>query len=104
MVLIELSNAPVHQAMYIAPERSMAENLVESNRLYRQTALATGNGNLASVLDDLERVLLDVAHSPDELTPAQLHDIRERIEQQSLLFKLRILGTKLKAQEGAPLL
>jgi len=104
MVLIELANAPSNRAMDIAPERTMAENLVESNRLYRQTAMATGDSGIVAVLDDLERVLLDIAHSPDQLPAAQLDEIRQRMEQQNLLFKVRVLGTKLKAQEGAPIL
>jgi hypothetical protein len=104
MMLIELANAPANTALDIASERSVAENLVESNRLYRQTALATGDSNLAAVLDDLERLLIDIAHSPDQLTAAELDEIHQRIEAQQLLFKVRVLGTKLKAQQGAPLL
>ncbi len=104
MVLMELANAPAERTLYIAPERTMAANLVESNRLFRQTAMATGDTNVAAVLDDLERVLLDIAHSPDQLSATQLDEIRGRIETQGLLFKVRVLGTKLKAQDGAPLL
>src|SRR5256886_13088769 len=53
------------------------------------SALQEGDAALASVLDELERVLLDVAHSPEEVTPAQLDKIRQKIEAQGILFKVR---------------
>jgi len=53
----------------IATEQRRAEDLLQENRLYRQTALQEGDTGLASVLDELERVLLDVAHSPEQVTP-----------------------------------
>ena len=46
-------------------EQSRAEQLVAANRLYRQTAASTGDAAIASVLDDLERVLVDIAASPN---------------------------------------
>jgi hypothetical protein len=104
IMLIELANAPTDRPYEMGPERVLAENLVESNRLFRQTAMATGDQGILTVLDDLERVLIDIAHSPDQLQAEQLESIRRRMEQQNLLFKVRVLGTKLKAQEGAPLL
>jgi hypothetical protein len=78
--------------------------LLEENRLYRQTALEQGDGGLADVLDELERVLLDVAHGPQEVTPAQLETIRQRIEARGILFKVRVVGKELEQREesGAP--
>src|SRR5439155_17748131 len=62
MMLVELSNAeplgPAQKRVDISAEQHRAEDLLEENRLYRQTALKEGDANLASVLDDLERVLL----------------------------------------------
>ncbi len=40
---------------------------MHANRLYRQTAASSGDDRVVSLLDDLERVLLEVAHSPEEL-------------------------------------
>ena len=65
MVLAELDNAPDGKGkLDISGERRMAEDLLDDNRLYRQTARTTGDNSMASVLDDLERVLLEIAHSP----------------------------------------
>lgn len=97
MVLIELMNAGD-----LAGERDLAQSLVEANRLYRQTALQTGDAAIASVLDDLERVLLEVAHGPDGLDPAALKHLRERISGQGLLFKVRVVSTRLREQQDSP--
>jgi hypothetical protein len=106
MMLMELSNAEPPGAngkkVDISAEQHRAEDLLEENRLYRQTALQEGDAKLASVLDDLERVLLDVAHSPDDVTPAQLEAIRQRIESQGILFKVRVVGKELQQRQESP--
>jgi hypothetical protein len=86
----------------ISSERHRAEDLLEENRLYRQTALEQGDTGLANVLDELERVLLDVAHSPQQVTPAQLENIRQRIEARGILFKVRVVGEELQQRAEAP--
>src|SRR5258708_19156558 len=75
-MLVELSNAEPtdskQKQVNISAEQRRAEDLLEENRLYRQTALQAGDAGIASGLDVLEAVVLDVAHSPEEVTPAQL--------------------------------
>jgi hypothetical protein len=105
MMLVELSNAepanPSQKQVNIAAEQHRAEDLLEENRLYRQTALQEGDARLASVLDELERVLLDVAHSPENVTPAQLEKIRQKIEAQGILFKVRVVSKDLQQRQKA---
>jgi hypothetical protein len=104
-MLVELSNAepsnPAQKEVNISAEQHRAEDLLEENRLYRQTALQEGDTGLASVLDDLERVLLDVAHSPDEVTPKQLEAIRQKIEARGILFKVRVVSKELQQRQEA---
>jgi hypothetical protein len=104
-MLVELSNTePNNRAqkeINISAEQRRAEDLLEENRLYRQTALQEGDTGLASVLDDLERVLLDVAHSPDEVTPKQLEAIRQKIEARGILFKVRVVSKELQQRQEA---
>jgi hypothetical protein len=103
MVLIELANAEPQSTnqkrVNISGEQRRAEDLLDENRLYRQTALQQGDTALAGVLDELERVLLDVAHSPKDVTPAQLEAIRQRIDAQGILFKVRVVGKELQQRE-----
>lgn len=102
-MLVELSNAapldPARKQVNISAELNRAEDLLDENRLYRQTALQEGDTALASLLDELERVLLDVAHSPEEVTPAQLAKIRQKIEDRGILFKVRVVGRELQERQ-----
>jgi hypothetical protein len=103
MMLIELGNAEPENSkqkeVNISTERRRAEDLVQENRLYRQTALEQGDTALAGVLDELERVLLDVAHGPGEVTPAQLDEMQQRIAARGILFKVRVVGKELQQRE-----
>jgi len=80
-------------------EQSRAEQLVAANRLYRQTAASTGDAALASVLDDLERVLVDIAASPKTMTQDELDSVRRRIESKELLFKVRVMASQVRARQ-----
>ena len=102
MILMELSNAqPVERAkklIDISTEQRRAADLVKENRLYRQTALDGGDNAIASTLDELQRVLLDVANSPAEVTPAQFESIQKRIAAQGILLKVRVVRQELRAE------
>jgi len=102
MVLVELSNtqpASGQKLINIAAAQRRAENLVEENRLYRQTALEGGDKAMVSTLDELERVLLDVANSPDAVTPAQFESIQKRIAEHGILLKVRVVRQELRTAE-----
>jgi hypothetical protein len=105
MMLVELSNAEPGDSkpkqINISSEQRRAEDLLEENRLYRQTASEAGDAGLASVLDELERVLLDVAHSPDKVTPAQFEAIQKKIEAHGILFKVRVVKKDLQQRQDA---
>lgn len=105
MVLMELENAPAGQGqkkVNITNAQRRAEDLVEENRLYREAAMQAGDQGMASTLDELERGLLDIANSPDEVTPAQFEAIRKRIEAQGLLFKVRVVKQGLEERKASP--
>jgi hypothetical protein len=88
MVLTELANVP-DQSADLSIERERARSLISANRLYRQTAAQSGDPAVAQILDELERVLLDISHGTDS------REIKSRIDSESLLFKLRVLGYNL---------
>ena len=106
MVLMELANATPPASgpkqINISAEQLRAEDLLDANRLYRETAQQNGDAALADVLDDLERVLMDVAHSPQELTPAKLESLQKRIEAHGILFKVRVVGKELQEKQKTP--
>jgi len=45
-------------------------------------------------------VLLDVANSPAEVTPAQFESIQKRIAAQGILLKVRVVRQELRRQEA----
>jgi len=102
MVLVELANTDARRGeklINIAAEQKRAEALVDENRLYRQTALREGDTAMASTLDELERVLVDIANSPEEVTPGQFESLQKRIEAKGILFKVRVVNQDLRERE-----
>ena len=96
MVLVELANTRAEGKVDISTERDLAQNLVDENRLYRLTAQHK-DPEIAGVLDQVERVLIDIAHQPDSVSAKQLEDLQQRIEAQGVLFKIRVIDSKMKA-------
>jgi hypothetical protein len=98
MILMELANAAPEKGrklMNISTEQKRAEDLLEENRLYRQTALRNGDSLMAGTLDELERVLIDIANGPDEVTPAQFEAMQKRIADKGILLKVRVVKQEL---------
>lgn len=91
MVLVELANAHTRDALDISAERQSADELLASNRLYRQTAAQMGQTNVADLLGDLERVLVELARGPSQVSMRQLAEIQQRIESQGILFKVKVI-------------
>ena len=98
MILVELANAgaPAAGRLDISYEQQTAEDLLESNRLYRQTAATNGDVATAALLEELERVLLEIAHSPSEVSARQLEELRRQIEDRGILFKVKIFGSQVE--------
>jgi hypothetical protein len=102
-VLVEIVNAPANGGLDVTSEQARANDLIADNRLYRQTASRSAEpAAVTSVLEELERLLLDVAHGPSHLTPEDLASLRQRIEQKGVLFKVRVIGANLRERGELP--
>ena len=101
-ILIELANAPEDGELDVSTEQARAADLVAANRLYRQSASREGDRAVSAVLEQLERLLVDVAHGPSRLSPADLSALRSRIEEQGVLFKVRVIGSTLRERGELP--
>ncbi len=103
-VLLDLINASGAKGAQVdvREQQAWAEDLLASNVLYRQAATRAGDTLVATVLDDLERNLLEIVHGPSTLTPAQLEQMRVRLDAAALLFKVRVLHDELREREIAP--
>jgi hypothetical protein len=95
MLLVELLNAPTSDAE-LTFQRATADDLLDSGRLYRVAAEQNGNLRLAAMLEDLESVLVEVARSPDAADPRALGPVRDRIESDDLLFKVRVVSQQIE--------
>lgn len=91
VVLTELVHAQAGSAS-LPYERERARDLVNENRLLRESALRAGDMRDAGLLDELERALLAIANSPPTGPSDDLEEIQRRIESEGLLFKVRITG------------
>jgi hypothetical protein len=99
LMLVEFNNVDADGPIDLTPQQEWAEDLVSENRLYRQSAAEAGEAQMVSVLDDLERVLLEVAHGPATANGEQLQRFRSSLDTQDLLFKVRVAGAGLRARE-----
>jgi hypothetical protein len=99
MVLMEVMNADVESAGDLSGEQTLARELIAANRLYRQTATQTGDGSTSDVLDELERVLLEIANTPQDATRDDLDALRARISSRGLLFKVRVVHSAMLERE-----
>jgi anti-sigma-K factor RskA len=97
-VLSSLVDADV-SAVELASDRARAAELVAAGRVYRRSADALGEAATSELLEDVERVLLDVANSAPESAPDELRDVQARIDQQDLVFRLRVVGAELRRRQ-----
>jgi hypothetical protein len=100
LLLIELENAPLAVDADLGAARLRAADLVAANRLYRQAAQQSGEASLAELLGRLEPVIVEVAHAPARGAVLETAAWRHRLQELDLLFKVRIVGRRLR--EGAP--
>lgn len=95
VVLTELVHADAGSGD-LSFERERARDLVNENRLLRENAARIGDMRDAALLDELERVLVDVANSPPKQPADDLAQIQQRIQSEALLFKVRISGADVR--------
>ncbi len=91
-LLVELANADAEE-LDLQPLAAASE-LTAQNRLYRQAAHNGGETEVEHVLEELERFLTELAHMPQG-SSQELVDLVDRLEQRNLIFKVRVLGTRL---------
>jgi hypothetical protein len=102
-VLLEISNAEPggnqNSEVDISAQQERAQEMLVSNRLYRQTAEHSGDNAVASVLDELEPVLLEIAHSPSKVSSSELEELQRGIESRGLMLKIRVLDSTVRNKE-----
>jgi hypothetical protein len=91
ILLTNLSNG-------ITADRGRAADLVSEGRLLRTALVASGDAGTLALVDDVERFLLEAANEPEHPENAEMTTLRRRIEDDSLLFKIRIIKSNLRTR------
>ena len=99
MVLLEVLNADFAERFDLVHEQSLARELVTANRLYRQTAERTGDERTGELLDELERVLVEIANAPQGATKDDLEALRAHIAARGVLFRVRVVHSEMRERE-----
>jgi hypothetical protein len=98
-VLVELVNADDSAPVVLASDRERAADLVAAGRLYRHSVEEIGDTETRDLLEDVERVLVEIANGPELETSNDLSEVRARISNQDLIFRLRVTTAEMRARE-----
>lgn len=97
--LVELAHTTGTGTVDIAAEQAWARQLLEANRQYRQSLQDASSPALADLLGELEPILLELVNSPGRLTGPEVRALQSRVEERSLVFKLRVTGAQMRARQ-----
>lgn len=96
LILVEAANWSTANRGATLP-RERAEDLLASSRLLRNSARARGQLQIAELLEEVERILLEITHSSPSVTPQEATALQARIQEQGLLFRVRSLAQQIQA-------
>jgi hypothetical protein len=104
LLLTEISNTTEDGGTELSSARYRAQDLVEEGRLLLQTLARNGDtaghqpNATASLVDEVDRVILEVANAPERVPPGEVQALQRRIDSGSLLFKVRIIESNLRTE------
>ena len=98
-VFVELVIADDSAPVLLASDRERAADLVAAGRLYRRSAEEMGDADTRDLLEDVERVLVEIANGPEVESSNDLSEVRARITDQDLIFRLRVMTAGMQARE-----
>lgn len=82
--------------------KAEAQDLLSANRLYRESAIKSGDPAFAAALDRLERILVEVANEPDDANAARLAELQKELNTDGLLFEVRVLRSRAPDEQKEP--
>jgi hypothetical protein len=102
MLLVEIMHNEDTGHIDFSAEQQLARDLLDDNHLYRVSAQQVGDPQVARVLDQLGRVLAEIANGPAEVSPSDLQQVRHTIQSESLLFKVRVIQSEVNSKLQQP--
>jgi Putative zinc-finger len=82
-------------ATEVGYERKRAQKLVYQNMMLRREADAAGDVQVATLLENLEPILIDIANLPDQPNEDDVRVIKERVERKNIVALLQVNSTAL---------
>jgi hypothetical protein len=98
-LLTEISHDDSNAPDVFAADRERAEDLAQEGQLMKQSLALHGETATTGFLDDVDRFLIEAAHTPDRVGEKEIAELRQRIDSGSLLFKVRIVESNLRNEE-----
>ncbi len=98
VTLVELKNREVSMKD-LKDLQLAADNLVTASRLFRAAAERAGEGQIAGVMEETERLLLRFAAAPDAEAKSELDGLRKRVDSRDLLFRLQVMEAQVEKRE-----
>jgi hypothetical protein len=102
MLLVEIMHNEDTGRVDFSAEQQLARDLLDDNHLYRVSAQQVGDPQVARVLDQLGRVLAEIANGPAEVSAGDLQQVRHTIQSESLLFKVRVIQSEVNSKLRQP--
>ena len=82
-------------AAEVSYERTRAQQLVNQNMMLKREADERGDVQVASLLETLQPILLDISNLPDKPDQDAVRVIRERVERKNIVALLKVNSTAL---------
>ena len=98
VTLVELKNREVTNED-LKNLQAAADSLVTASRLFRAAAERAGEGRIARVMEETERLLLRFAAAPDAEAKHELDGLREKVDSRDLLFRLQVMEAQVEKRE-----
>ena len=98
VTLVELKNREVSNED-LRNLQTAADNLVTASRLFRAAAERAGEGQIAGVMEETERLLLRFAAAPDAEAKDELDGLRDKVDSRDLLFRLQVMEAQVEKRE-----
>jgi hypothetical protein len=90
-----------HGEYDITLEKEKSRQLLRRKNLYEGDLLALRDQRLATLLGQLESVLMQVTSLDDCATPRQIHDLREQIEARRILLRIDLVTRQIQGRTDA---
>ncbi|MBX7183604.1 MAG: hypothetical protein K1Y01_00520 [Vicinamibacteria bacterium] len=95
VTLVELKNREVSD-QDLRNLQAAADNLVAASRLFRAAAERAGEGQIAGVMEETERLLLRFAAAPEGEAKHELDGLRAKVDSRDLLFRLQVMEAQVE--------